>query len=300
MRYDYALCGWHVRSALPLPELIAWDGPTDSPADVTIAQGVVPEKLDHPVSPGKYLAVGADGEVLLHIRDLVRILVQGGDRITVQILRETPGNEWRLFLLGSGLAHLCLQRGLFALHAATVQLAERTVAIAGHTGAGKSTLSMALVKRGHRLLSDDLAVLRPASSSVEVLPSFPRLKLWRDSLERLQISTVGLSRVREALEKYDVRPQAAFDPAPKQLHAIVVLHSGPDLRLTRLGAVAAVPVLNAHISRPRVAAYLGRRADLFRQSALVAQAVPVFHLVRTQEMNTLHEAASLLEEKLAA
>jgi len=131
IRHDYQLCGWHVCSDMELPELPAWPG-AEIPVDVVIQEGTVPDRLDSGLPGTPWLEVGADGAVLLQVPDLVRIHVQGGRTIRVQRLRpEDPG--WRLFLLGSALVYLCLQRGLFPLHAACLRIGSRTFAIAGHS-----------------------------------------------------------------------------------------------------------------------------------------------------------------------
>lgn len=52
------------------------------------------------------------------------------------------------------------------LHAAVVARKEEALVLAGPSGAGKTTLALALVNRGWSLVSDDLAVLDPASGSL--------------------------------------------------------------------------------------------------------------------------------------
>jgi hypothetical protein len=54
---------------------------------------------------------------------------------------------------------LLAQQGRFALHASTVQIGDRVVAISGRSGAGKSTTALALVQRGARPVVDDVTVL---------------------------------------------------------------------------------------------------------------------------------------------
>ena len=60
---DYLLCGWCVRSELPLPELLPWPGDEMPVADITITETGVPATLANPVTHGESLVVGADGSV---------------------------------------------------------------------------------------------------------------------------------------------------------------------------------------------------------------------------------------------
>lgn len=293
--YDYRLCGWRVRSDLQLPELPAWSG-ADMPADIVIEEGRVPDQLDPRAQEAAWLSVGDDGAVLLQIPDLVRILVRDGRCIRVQRLR-AQDQGWRLFLLGSALAYLCLQRGLFPLHAASLRIGGRTLAIAGHSGAGKSTLAAALVRRGHGLLSDDLTVLRGADGSgpIEVLPAFPRLKLWREAIDALQIPADGLSPVREGMEKYDLSPHVGFDPSAAALDGVLLLSEAPEPSLHRHGAAAALPQLHRYLSRPHAAQELGLRAAMFAQAAAISRTVPVWSLQRPRRFDALEATVDLIE-----
>lgn len=298
--HDYRLCGWRVCSDLLLPELQAWSG-ADAPADIVIEEGPVPDRLDPCAQEAAWLSVGGDGAVLLQIPDLVRILVRYGRCIRVQRLR--PQDQgWRLFLLGSALGYLCLQRGLFPLHAASVRIGGRTLAIAGHSGAGKSTLAAALVRRGHGLLSDDLTVLRGADGTgpIEVLPAFPRLKLWREAIDALQIPADGLLRVREGMDKYDLSPQLGFDPSAAPLDGVLLLSEAEAPALQRCAAAAALPQLHRLLSRPRVADELGLRLTMFAQAAAISRTVPVWSLQRPRRFDALEATVDLIEANIGA
>ncbi len=299
MTDDYQLCGWRVRSDLPLPELVPWSGPAETRPDVTITAGPVPHELIEPRVAGRWRSIGTDGSVLLNIRNVTRILVKNGTSITVEILWKDSMASWRLFLLGSALGFLCHQRGLFPLHAATVKIGGRTVALAGYSQVGKSTLAFELTRRGHGLLSDDVTVLR-MEPRIEVLPAFPRLKLWRATLTALGIETTGLLRVREVMEKYDLRPRAGFDPAVVPLDAIVSLRDGPEPKLFARSQAEALPVVNGYVFRKQAALHLGRGADLFAQAALIASTVPVYCLERPKRFDTLAAAAALIEERFGS
>jgi HprK-related kinase A len=66
------------------------------------------------------------------------------------------------------------------LHAAVIEKDAKTVLLPGTTGAGKSTLCAALVTRGWRLLSDELAILRPGDGAA--LPIARPISLKNESI----------------------------------------------------------------------------------------------------------------------
>lgn len=59
-----------------------------------------------------------------------------------------------------------LAGGRYSVHAAALGFRGRAVMLSGPTGAGKTTLALALASRGMQLLSDELAVLDPRSDEV--------------------------------------------------------------------------------------------------------------------------------------
>jgi hypothetical protein len=60
--------------------------------------------------------------------------------------------------------------GFVPLHGALVRGAERTLLISGVSGAGKTTLALALSARGYQVLGDDIAMLNPRDGLVRALP----------------------------------------------------------------------------------------------------------------------------------
>ena len=302
---DYLLCGWCVRSALALPELLPWPFGERTVPDITIRETSVPAVLDNPVTQGESLVVSADGSVLLHIKGLVRILARGGNEIFVEILRHEASEGWRLFLLGSTLGHIIHQRGLFPLHAACLKVAGRTIAIAGASGMGKSTLAMAMVQRGHALLSDDLTVIQQAGLAIpHVLPAFPRLKLWRDTLEKLAIDPGGVPRVRDGMDKFNLASSHSFgfDPAPSPLHAVLLLNEQAALGLAAVPVLEAAAAIRDHMFRPGIGALLGKahQGRLFRQSVALASTVKIRRLQRPKEFAALAATIDLIEEHFAS
>jgi len=58
----------------------------------------------------------------------------------------------------------------FMLHSAVVAGGEGAAILPGRAGSGKSTLCAALVARGWRLLSDEVALIRPTDGSIQPVP----------------------------------------------------------------------------------------------------------------------------------
>ena len=99
------------------------------------------------------------------------------------------------YLLGPVFGFILRLRGFTALHASAAVINGHAVAFVGGGGAGKSTIVAALARGGHRVLSDDIAVLEEASGTFRIKPSYPQIRLWPDSVSVLFGTKDALPRV---------------------------------------------------------------------------------------------------------
>ncbi|HEY1502750.1 MAG TPA: HprK-related kinase A [Stellaceae bacterium] len=100
-----------------------------------------------------------------------------------------PLFEWGLNHAIATQAHQYL-----VVHAAAIERGGRVAILPGAPGAGKSTLTAALVQRGWRLLSDELALIRPADAHVVPLARPINLKNNSIALMRAYAPNAVFSR----------------------------------------------------------------------------------------------------------
>lgn len=261
------LCGWHVQSDLALPELARWRGP-EGPAEITIAFGKVPERLGPLRLETPAVQIDAAGRARFSAAGVASFLIEGGNRCTIaaEIDRDAP--DIRLFLLGTAFGVLCHQRGVLPIHAATVEIDGEAVLLAGPSGAGKSTLAAGFLRRGFRILGDDVAPLSFESGKVVVRPGLRRLRLWADSIAALDWRTDGMERCRQGLEKFSRTLDEGPAAEPLAPRAVVHLHvktGDAEATFERLKGRRAFESLRREIYRRRsLVALAGENADLRR------------------------------------
>ena len=102
------------------------------------------------------------------------------DEIRCHLLDPDYAFMVEVHLLGTVLAYWLERRGVPVLHASAVSVGDRSVAFLGTNKAGKSSLSVSLMRRGYPLLSDDLVGLQITDSGVEARPGFPSMRMWPD------------------------------------------------------------------------------------------------------------------------
>ena len=221
-----------------------------------------------------------DGGGLLVVENIGRFFARGGGELLVEPAAGAPPRNLRLFLLGSAMGMLLHQRGLLPLHANAVVIGGRAVAFTGPSGAGKSTLAAWFRDFGYELLCDDVCVIaQDEAGAAVVYPGLPRLRLWRDALERSGRAAADFQRSYEEeggdLEKYDV-PAAAARRAERgyPLGGIVLLERGDEARLEPLSAAQGLATIFGNLYRGEFLSG-SQHEDAWRACLRVAVQVPV-------------------------
>jgi hypothetical protein len=146
----------------------------------------------------------ADGGALLRIsypdgtefwvdREFKAMWVQWGERSSLENALS--------YLVGPVLGLLLRLRGVVCLHASAVALEEQAVVFVGAEGAGKSTTAAAFAREGFAVLADDIVALEERDGIFHVLPAYPRVNLWPNSVELLYGSRDALPQIMPDWEK---------------------------------------------------------------------------------------------------
>ncbi len=292
----YRAFGLVFQSEIALPELVKADGP----ADVSIALGKVPENLAAPIKHGVLFEV-AENEVLISVNEVGRFLVSMGSRVVVEPTAGADERDIRTFLLGSVIGALAHQRGLLPIHGSAVKTSGGCAIFTGPSGVGKSSLVAALAQQGHAILADDISVVQPSTQQCLLYPGIPRLKLWGDTLEKLQHSPQSFSKLRNGFEKFNFPVPAQFCHDALPVRKIVVLrsHHDSDFSMTTTSGIERFNCIKDSVYRLNFVA--GKRADqkLFGLSSQLAMRVEVLVISRPMRPFMLAELTEFVMRALA-
>lgn len=223
----YKAFGLSVTSEIPLPELpIIRD--TEGETDVEIKLGDLSSLWDK-LSDEQDVFVVKENLIMFRVPDIATFSVQGGNRITVSLLKNYDQDVIRLYLLGTCMGALLMQRKILPLHGSVVADDTRAYAFIGERGAGKSTLATAFLRKGYRLLSDDVIAVSLSEGNIPyVIPSYPQQKLWQRSLQAFGMNSSEYSPLYKRETKYAVPVHAQYVAAPMPLAGIFELVPGEE------------------------------------------------------------------------
>ena len=295
---DYAAFGLHIRSAVALPELQR--AADEAAPDVEILLG----QLDGPANHGDF-DIEAD-LFRLKIDGIGRFEARGGARLVIDPDPAASAAEIRAYLLGTMLGAVLQQRGTLALHASAVAIeagageANLAVAFVGESGAGKSTMAMAMNARGHALLCDDICAVTTGDAGAFAWPGVRRLKLWSQSIRAGGGSIEGLEPVLQRADKYEMPADRVAEHRPHPLRAVVLLGPRGDaeaVRIERLRGAQALQVLVSHTFRGLMVAYMDAAERHFRSCLALLDHVPVYRLDRPVGLDRLEDACDAIEQQ---
>ena len=126
-------------------------------------------------------------------------------RLEIRCTMPEMTDDITALLVGAGLATALHLRGVSVLHAAAVVVDGEAILVAGPAGAGKSTLTAALIGAGMPLLAEDLAVLAFGENIITVQAGYPRLRLCPDATLVAGKAAPDLPRVFSAFVPDDKR-----------------------------------------------------------------------------------------------
>jgi hypothetical protein len=238
--------GLTVDSEIPLPDLGPAVRRSAAPADVVVGLG----RLGPPPADAAVLPLG-----LWRTEDLIGFgvpgtgsyLVRAGREIVVDVEPRAEASAVRLYLLGTAMGALMMQRGHLVLHGNAFRVGNAAAVVVGRSGAGKSTLAAELQRRGLDVLADDVVPIDPDGRA---LPGYPRIKLWGDAVARLGVDADRLERVASSVDKFQLPIQrASSEPLPLRWVYVLERHTGADLQVSHVSGMETFSLLHEHTYR---------------------------------------------------
>jgi hypothetical protein len=231
-------------------------------------------------------------------------LISGGNRIDVDPAAGVDDPLLAFPLLGPVLALALHQRGLLVLHASAIAVGGKSVIFLGDKGAGKSTTAGAMIRAGHRLLTDDVVALDLSDPGRPMLLSgFPQLKLAADAADAIRLEQVDVRpQVHPQIDKAQHRLRQGFSAEAVAVSRIYVLERGEEAAISPLPSLAALPAIIkfSYITRFGRQALTGDSAAMhLGQSAQLAGRIGVSRLEVPTGLARIDEAVALIEGDLA-
>ncbi|OXL82129.1 aldolase [Paenibacillus sp. SSG-1] len=284
----YTAFGLRIESEIPLPEL--------RPAlhfgqDIQVRIGFadLDDAWAQRETPVNKFAV-SEQQVMFRIPKLAVFSAENGTDIYVSPEAEADEDQIRLYVLGTCMGAILMQRRILPLHGSAVVMNGKAYALVGHSGHGKSTLASALLQQGCQLLTDDVIAVTMDSEQIPlVAPAYPQQKLWQDSLDTFGMDAGGLRPLFDRETKYAVPVLAKFASEPIPLAGVFELVKTdceqPEIR--EIGGLERLPLLYRHTYRSSLLAESGLTPWHFECTTRLSGSVNMYQLQRPLDQPTI-------------
>lgn len=292
----YKAFGLSVISKFPLPELMEMHIRNNSAEDVVIELTDLTFIWLEQSIPNKYFIV-KENLCLFKVPGVAIYLIQNGNEIFVSPLEGSNEDQVRLYILGTCMGTILMQRKILSLHGSAVAIDGKAYAIVGDSGAGKSTLASAFLSRGYQLLSDDVIPVSFSEQNIPVVtPAYPQQKLWLESLEQFGMESTHYRPIFDRETKFAVPVSAQFAAEPLPLTGVfeLVKTDRHEIIIQPIQKMERFHTLFKHTYRNFFITQSGLMEWHFNTSAKIVNKIDLYQLRRPISHFTAHDLTDII------
>lgn len=293
----YKAFGLTVLSEIILPELPKLDEDLINTVDIVIELGDL-SKLRNKNPSLSYEFNVTVNQVVFEISSVASFSIEKGEKIVVSPYSENTWDLIRLYLLGTCMGVLLMQRKIYPLHGSAVAVDGKAYAFVGDSGAGKSTLASAFLNKGYQLVSDDvIAVSLCKKEGIPIItPSYPQQKLWQESLHRFGMDADRYRSVYGRETKYCIPVNSQYFKESLPLAGVFELSktNAEEIHCDRIRGLERLSTLYTHTYRNFLIFQLGLNEWHFNLSTKIANQVNMYTIKRPTQVFTANQLVDLI------
>lgn len=297
--FFYKIYGLKVASELEIPEAQECGGTNP---DVTIELGCIPEFLKGSKEKGYGTWTNGTVNAWFYTPGTAQFYVEGGTRILVE--PEDEGNKALMnsMILSAGLCLVLLQRNEPVLHGSAIVSGKKAAVISGESGAGKSTVTMEILKEKVGFLADDTVRIQMRDGGVYAHPTYPQQKVCRNHIEEYGLDLKKLRYIDEGRDKFALMRRECYLQDAVELGTVMVLkkRSGIDgVKVKKLEGKEALDLLldNLYLSNT-YKEIVGVSFELLQQMICIVNRTEIYEIYRPAEGNSLGQVLDEIKKIL--
>lgn len=298
--YCYKAYGMVIQSDIPIKELAYCKDSSIPKPYVKIKQGSIPREISKMILAGE--KSGFSKKVIWFDIDKVATYVMyNGEYIIVKPYHFADPAMLELYIVGSCLGFIMLQRGQLAIHGGAVEVANQAIILTGKRGAGKSSLTRAYRKAGYKFLTDDVAAIG-MSQVPTVWSGFPYQKLCEDTISEMDYPEDYQRILRtDNFFKYLVPTKEHFIDGERPLRAIIeiVPKEVDKVEIEEIRGVEKFQRIMANIYRGEYISRIdGIQEAYIKQCINLARQVAFYKVIRPMAGFTVQEQMKCIEQAI--
>ncbi|MBO1512376.1 aldolase [Metabacillus bambusae] len=294
----YKAFGLKVLSSILLPELEKEQIISSDP-DILIEKSDLTEQWALLGDPKRYFVV-KENYCLFDVPNVAIYLVENGKKITFSSYNNANEDQIRLYLLGTCMGAILMQRKILPLHGSAIELNGKAYAIVGDSGAGKSTLASAFLRLGYQLISDDVIPITIKKGIPIVTPAYPQQKLWLESLNQFAMESNQFRPIFNRETKFAIPVINQFATRPLPLAGVIELvkTNNDEIEFNPVENLNRLHILFCNTYRNFFIAPSGLMEWHFNTTTKMCEHIDIYHLRRPTSRFTAYDLTELILKTL--
>ena len=299
MKYYYRVYGVNIESKIEVPEFEVIDSNSD--IDVKLSFGVVNEEIINLITQG-HRAKYEKQDMWFYIEDVAIFHIYNGDTVTIEPMGDKNNKMIKLYIMGSVMGMILLQRNMVAIHGGGIVIDGKGCIFTGQKGAGKSTITTALRRKGYKFIADDVCSINIGERNT-IHHGFGYQKLCEDAMEKLGYNLEEFEPFRGDLNvnKYIVPAFDEFTKEEVSLEAVFELAVGDvdEVKIEEILGANKMNKLIENVFRIEMLTYAGgMEPKYFKQCLDIAKSTKMYRITRPKDVFSVEEQISLVREVL--
>ena len=294
-RLIYNAFGLNIISDIYLPELDSMTNMADEVDVEIIVKEISCNKQELENNPFQHFVF--KDEVMFNVPNIANFYIKDGKSIIISPLDEEDEDVLRLYILGTCMGTILMQRKILPLHGSAIEIDGKVYAIVGDSGAGKSTLASAFLKQGYKLVSDDVIAISVSQENPipYVTPSYPQQKLWQESLNMFGMENSDYRSIYGRENKYCIPVTESFVKASLPLAGVFELVKSEETTdLDQLEKLESIHTLMKNTYRNFLIPRLGLMQWHFQTTSSILEHIDTYRLCRSTIGSSADQLALLI------
>ena len=296
MKYYYRVYGVNIESTIEVPEFEEIDSNCD--VDVKLSFGVTKSEIMELIIEG-HRAKYENQDMWFCIDDVAIFHIYNGDTVTIEPFGDKNNKMIKLYIMGSVMGMILLQRNMVAIHGGGIVIDGKGCIFTGQKGAGKSTITTALRKKGYKFIADDVCSINIGDINT-IHHGFGYQKLCEDAMEKLGYNLDDYEPFRGDLNvnKYMVPAFDEFTKKEVPLDAVFELTVGDvdEVVMEEVLGGNKINKLIENIFRIEMLRYAGGMEPVyFKQCLDIAKNTKVYKITRPKGVFSVEEQIKLVK-----
>lgn len=310
--YKYKIYGINFESDIELPECESIDDTDEAEVLIRLSDlSYILEDINHIIDSG-LAKRGPNGELptryvkwengilFAYVIGVGCFKVSGANMIEYHPTSPAEGALFHQWMLAFAITIILIQRYEIVLHGAGLLVpdTDNAIVVCGESGAGKSTISDALLNKGLLFVSDDSVRLSMIDGEAKVIGSYMQRRLCTDVVDKGDYDKSELSLYEgETVKKYmKIMKGQYYGDVPHKLKDIFVLYKygGSEVKISEVTGADKVKEIMSQLYKVSVYAGLDNKTAIYMKAISIASNTRVYRVYRPNEGMTVDEITNAI------